>query len=180
LRVARGALVVAAVAGKIHAVGGVGRNRRNSPAHEVYDPANDSWRDLAPLPTPRDHLAAAVVDGRLYAIGGRVNGSYARNLAVNEVYDAAADRWRRRAPMPNPRSGIAAAVLGGRILVFGGEAPAGTFDLVGSYDPRRDSWTLETPMPTARHGLGSVTLDGRTQPGGSVSARNEIFSRSKN
>ncbi len=89
--------------------------------------------------------------------------------------------------MPNPRSGIAAAVLGGRILVFGGEAPAGTFDLVGSYDPRRDSWTLETPMPTARHGLGSVTLDGRiyviaggTQPGGSVSARNEIFSRSKN
>ena len=70
------------------------------------------------------------MDGRLYAIGGRVDGSYDRNLNVNEVYDPGTDRWRRVAPLPTARSGIAAAVLGGRILVVGGEAPGGTFHQV--------------------------------------------------
>src|SRR5207244_4548119 len=28
-----------------------------------------------PVPTPRDHLAVAAIDGRIYAIGGRVDGS---------------------------------------------------------------------------------------------------------
>jgi Kelch motif len=67
-------------------------------------------------------LAAAVIDGRLYAIGGRIDGNYSRNLSTNESYDPATDRWEQRAPMPTARSGIAAAVLHGRIFVFGGEA----------------------------------------------------------
>jgi hypothetical protein len=56
--------------GKIHAVGGIGWRGRNTPAHEVYDPAANRWTALAYVPTARDHLAAAVIDGRLYAVGG--------------------------------------------------------------------------------------------------------------
>jgi N-acetylneuraminic acid mutarotase len=52
------------------------------------------------VPTPRDHLAAAVVGNRIYVIGGRVDGSYAHNLDVNEAYDPATNRWQARAPMP--------------------------------------------------------------------------------
>ena len=60
----RGSLAAAAIDGRIHAVGGVGGTgrvgrRNNSDAHEVYDPAADKWLTRAPLPTPRDHLAAA-------------------------------------------------------------------------------------------------------------------------
>jgi N-acetylneuraminic acid mutarotase len=124
----------------------------------------------------------AAVDGRLYAIGGRIDGSYASNLAVNEEYDPVTDRWRARKPMPTARSGIAAAVLDGKIFVFGGEATAGTFNQVEAYDPRLDSWGTYTPMPTARHGLGAVAMGGRIYvisggpaPGGSASAVNEIF-----
>jgi N-acetylneuraminic acid mutarotase len=168
--------------GKIHALSGAGPDRRNTPAHEGYDPATNSWTTLAPVLTPRDHLAAAVVGNHIYAIGGRVNGSYAENLAVNEAYDPATDSWHPRAAMPTVRSGIAAAVLNGKILVVGGEAPEGTFNEVEAYDPSTDSWTRYAPLPTARHGLGAVTTHGRVyviaggpKPGGSASALNEIF-----
>jgi N-acetylneuraminic acid mutarotase len=168
--------------GKIYAVGGVGLGRRNTGAHEVYDPATDQWTTLAPLPTPRDHLAAAAVGGRLYAIGGRLAGSYAENVTVNEVYDPATNGWQTRAPLPTARSGIAAAVLAGKIFIFGGEAPSGTFHQVEAYEPTSDRWSTYTAMPTARHGLGAVALGGKIYviaggptPGGSASSVNEIF-----
>jgi N-acetylneuraminic acid mutarotase len=179
----RGALAAAQLDGRIHAVGGVGLNGKNTSAHESYDPATNRWTSRAPLPTSaRDHLAAAAVDGRLYAIGGRINGDYNRNLTANEAYDPAADRWEERAPLPTARSGIAAAVLDGRIFVVGGEARSGTFSEVESYDPKTNSWSSYAPMPTARHGLGAAVADGKLyvisggpKPGVSRSAANEIF-----
>jgi len=155
---------------------------RNTPAHEVYDPAANRWTALAYVPTARDHLTAAAIDGRLYAVGGRIDGNYSRNLPSNEAYDPATNRWEQRAPMPTARSGIAAAVLEGRMFVFGGEAPAGTFNQVQAYDGRSNGWSNHARMPTARHGLGAAAVAGRIYvvsggptPGDSVSAANEIF-----
>jgi N-acetylneuraminic acid mutarotase len=135
-----------------------------------------------PLQTPRDHLAVAVVNGRLYALGGRRDGSYARNLATNEAYNPATDHWEPRVSMPTARSGIAAAVLDGRIFVVGGEAPSGTFSEVEAYDPTINGWSTHAPMSRARHGLGAVALEGRLYviaggptPGGSASSALDIF-----
>ncbi len=177
----RGALAVAVLDGKLHAVGGYNRDG-NTGAYAVYDPATDTWCSRAPMPTARDHHAAAVVGGRLYAIGGRLNRQYSQNLAVTEEYDPVADRWTRKADLPTPRSGITAAVVGDRIYVFGGEAPAGTFRENEAYHPASNAWEALAPMPTARHGLGSAVVDGRIYvlsggpaPGGSFSNANEMF-----
>jgi N-acetylneuraminic acid mutarotase len=177
----RGALAVAALDGKLHAVGGYNRDG-NTSAHEVYDPATDSWTARAPMPTARDHHAAAALNGRLFAIGGRLNRQYSQNLSVTEEYDPATDRWTRKADLPTPRSGITAAVVKDRIYVFGGEAPSGTFRENEAYHPVSNSWEALAPMPTARHGLGSVAVDGRIYvisggptPGGSFSNVNEVF-----
>jgi N-acetylneuraminic acid mutarotase len=124
----------------------------------------------------------AALGGKLYAIGGRIDGRYSDNLAVNEEFDPAAKQWRPRKPLPTARSGIAAAVLEGKVFVFGGEAPSGTFNQVEAYDPQTDSWATYAAMPTARHGLGAVAVGGRIAvisggptPGGSASSANEIF-----
>jgi N-acetylneuraminic acid mutarotase len=100
---------------------------QSTPTDEVheYDPASDPWRQLAALPTPRSPACRPrattwlwpATDGRLYAVGGRVDGNYSRNLAANE----ATDRWEARVPLPTARKDIAAAVLDGRTFVFGGE-----------------------------------------------------------
>jgi N-acetylneuraminic acid mutarotase len=124
----------------------------------------------------------AALGGKLYAIGGRIDGRYSDNLAVNEAFDPTTQQWRTRKPLPTARSGIAGAVLEGKIFVFGGEAPSGTFNQVEAYDPQADSWATYAPMPTARHGLGAAVVGGRIAvisggptPGGSASAANEIF-----
>ena len=51
---------------------------------EVYDPASDRWRAIAPMGSKRSALAAAVVGGLLYVIGGK-DGS--NHLSSCEVYD---------------------------------------------------------------------------------------------
>jgi N-acetylneuraminic acid mutarotase len=126
------------------------------------------------------------VAGKIYAIGGRVDGDYHRNLSVTEVYDPATDSWARVADLPTARSGIAAAEVDGRIYVFGGEGGDGTFHENEAYDPAHDTWKAMAPMPTARHGLGSAVVDGRIYvlsggptPGGSFSNLNEVFTPPK-
>jgi N-acetylneuraminic acid mutarotase len=189
---ARGGLAVGVRDGLLYAVGGLGEGKgegdrkENSGALEVYDPAADHWnvlgRALPPLPTPRDHLGAAILDDLLVTTGGRLHSSYADNLAVTEVFDLGTKRWRTGTPLPTPRSGVASAVLHGHMLIFGGEAPSGTFHENEAYEPVTDQWTTLAPMPTARHGLGAAVVGERVyviaggpRPGGSFSDANERF-----
>ena len=133
------------------------------------------------MPTPRDHIAVAVANGKIYVSGGRL-GTYAHNLGTVEEYDPSSDSWRPKASLPTPRSGIAAVTLGELMYVFGGEAVEGTFYENERYNPGTDAWTSLAPMPTARHGLGAATLGNRiyvlaggTTLGGSSSGLNEVF-----
>ena len=77
-----------------------------------------TWTTLAPMPTARQEVAAAALDGRVFVIGGF--GENADPVAVVEAYDPATDRWETRAPLPAPTHHAAAAVVGGRLFVVGG------------------------------------------------------------
>ncbi len=133
-----------------------------------YDPANDSWKALAPLPTKRGSPNAVVHNGKIYVIGGAGvhPGSKAvdihparphRALDVNEVYDPATNTWEKRNPMPTARNHAAAGMVDGKIYVIGGRlgaafiTRASNTDIVEEYDPATDQWgPLKAPMPTAR------------------------------
>ena len=67
----------------------------------------DSWRTMARMPTARSGLGVAVVEGKIYAIGGS-NPGY---LGTNEMYDPETDTWTTKASMPNPRCRFAIAVV---------------------------------------------------------------------
>jgi len=133
----------------------------------VYDPALNSWSELPPMPTPRNHLAAAVLRGRIYVVGGRPG-----NIAVNEAFDPLRNTWTAKAPMPTARSGIAAAAAGNFLFAFGGEgnrtSPAGIFPQNEAYDVDLDVWTMLAPMAQPRHGIGAAVIGNRIFiPGGS-------------
>ena len=54
---------------------------------QVYDPQNDTWTFGASMPSARDSLAVAVVDDRLYAIGGKPYGSpYPELVGDRDLY----------------------------------------------------------------------------------------------
>jgi N-acetylneuraminic acid mutarotase len=190
---ARGSLNVNFVNGILYAIGG--SSDRPLGSNEAYDPSNDTWTSKALMPTARHHAGSAVVDGKIFVIGGRISDSL-ENISVNEAYDPEQDRWiTNLEAMPSKRSGIAAAVVsaattanassinGINIYIFGGEEPSKTFNNNERYDVTTNAWTSEPPMPTARHGLAAVYVEddeiyvigGGPQPGLSVSDANEIF-----
>lgn len=162
--------VAASVNGRIHVVGGRSpagsqnsewRHHIDSDEHWTYDPGANRWRTAAPLPTPRNSSAGAVVNGILYVIGGRTVSD--GNMTTVEVYDPLSDRWEHARPLPKAQAGLAAAVLNGKIYAFGGEyfspAGGGVFAESWEYDPRSDQWRAIAAMPRRRHGLGAVKLD---------------------
>ena len=70
------------------------------PTHGATFTAN-SWIAKAPMPTPRGGLGVAVVDGKIYAIGGDASGKL---VGTNEEYNPVTDTWTTKAPMPTPRA----------------------------------------------------------------------------
>jgi N-acetylneuraminic acid mutarotase len=134
------------------------------------------------MPTPRDHHAIGVVNGKFYAIAGRLDGKHSRDVAINEEYDLVTNRWRARAPMPTLRSGVGGAALIGQVFVFGGEFDRKTRSDAESYDPETNRWRRWAPMPTARHGLGIAVIgnsiyviSGGPKAGATFSSVNEVF-----
>ena len=192
MHTARGALSANFIDGILYAIGGQSflSSSSSSPSgilatNEAYDPSSNTWITKAPMLTARHHAASAVVNGKLYVIGGRVEGiSPTVNVNVNQVYDSEKNTWTSLEPMPSKRSGIAAAANFdmNSIYVFGGEEPSKTFNNNERYDSRTNKWFIDTSMPTPRHGLGAASVDdkiyvlgGGPQPGLSVSNANEIF-----
>jgi len=147
---------------------------------EAFDTRTNSWQTKAPMPTAREHLSSAVVEDKLYVIGGRVM-TMALNLGANEVYDPKTNSWEILEEMPSPRGGLTSSAINGTIFVFGGESPFGTFNQNEQYIPNQ-GWQTHMQMPTARHGLGSATVNDRIYvigggvvPGLSVSGLNESY-----
>jgi N-acetylneuraminic acid mutarotase len=167
----RGALAVAVLNDRLHAVGGSADQVTG--AHEVYDPTTDRWSRASPMPTPRDHLAAVAFQRRSF---------FGPQYDAVEVYDPAADAWRVGPPLPSARGGLAAVALPDRILVFGGEAPFRIFGSTEMYEPAGNRWIAKAPMPTPRHGIGAAVVGGRVyipgggrQPGFAVTGANEAY-----
>lgn len=147
----------------------------------VYNTITNEWTARAPIPTPRDHLAATFFDGRVCAVGGR-ELSMARNLAAFECYDPVADAWERLPAAPTARGGVGAAAAAKKLFFIGGEEPQGTFAEVEIYDPATRQWSRGPDLPTPRHGIGVVALGDRIfvmtggpTPGGSQTAVCEVL-----
>jgi N-acetylneuraminic acid mutarotase len=205
---ARGALAAVAVGKKIYVSGGGGIPSGTQlpdglvgggPSElygtlEVLDTETNTWTTLASMPTPRNHHGVVEVDGKLYAIGGRVgscfSGGWSSNVWMNEEYDIATNTWRTRAPMPTARSGIGVVAVNGQIHVLGGEGWVddfgGVFRAHEVYDPKSNSWSRAARMITPRHGFAAAgigpaiyAVSGVNNAGGagtlSVVSVNEIF-----
>ena len=118
---------------------------------EAYSPDTDSWRDLATMPTPRDDVALAVLNGFIYVIGGRNQSG--TSLTTVERYDPTNDVWTSvaplPAPLPTPLSYQHAAVINGRIWVAGGYPGSGSpsVNTVYFYDPASNTWNTGPAMP---------------------------------
>ncbi len=117
------------------------------------------WLERAPLPTARSGLAAAVYEGKIYAIAGATDDG---PTAVVERYDPAADAWTQLTDLPEPVTEVQAGVIGGLIYVPGGRLPDGTVtNTLAVYDPRKDVWHRGAPLPTGLSAYALAVYEGK-------------------
>ncbi len=162
----QGGGVLASVGGMIHAIGGrsmgdgVGSSVFGD--HNVYDPATNTWHEAPPLPTPRDHAAVFVANGKIHIIGGRV-GETDANVSLHDIYDPATNSWMSAPPMPTARSSLAYVEYHGMLFIAGGECKPerGTYDEVEAYDLASNSWLSFPALPAARHAFSAGVADGK-------------------
>ena len=138
-----------------------------------YNPAADSWKELAPMPTPRGAGAAVEVNGKIYVIGGARSNKPGEDgapiplgstdqlvVGTVEEYDPATNQWQSRTPMPTARNHFFADAVKGKIYAIDGRigtvfvTKSDTIDLVEAYDPATDRWAYAGRAPTTR---GDVT-----------------------
>jgi len=186
----RGGGVAAVVGGKIYVIGGAGpvadastpairprQPQRSLGNVEEYDPAANTWRARAPMPTPCNHMGGEAVNGKIYVIGGRLSGAFIigfpGNINLVQAYDPATDSWVTKKPMPTARSGLNTASLNGIIYTAGGEVQnddyLAAFRAFEAYDPASDTWWQLPPMLLPRHEGIMAALGNRIHvAGGSV------------
>ncbi len=153
----------AVVDGKIYVVGGnphTGNGSQITNIMEEYDPATDTWARRANIPTGRQGVRAAAVDGIVYAIGG--NGGAANDVAYAnvEAYDPTTDTWTRKTRMLTARNLPAVVTVDGKIYVMGGNGN-GVHRTVEVYDPATDTWTHKAGMTTRRWASDAAVVDGK-------------------
>jgi N-acetylneuraminic acid mutarotase len=134
----------------------------------VYDPETDSWSYLERMPTAVKNYASAVVDGKIYIIGGSNPWDFPDvSLDLVQIFDPKTNQWSQGTPIPIGVSGAAAGATTGelapkRIYVFGGSPmdPASEpCNLTQVYNPEKDVWSTGAPMPTSDRVFGVAVIN---------------------
>ncbi|EPB68892.1 BTB/POZ domain protein [Ancylostoma ceylanicum] len=155
---------------------------------EMLDPREGvGWRRVAPMRTCRRGIAAAALDGAIYAVGGLDDTTC---FSIVERYDIESNTWSDVAPMNVRRGGVGVSALGeaefihrcfyseakaafrqfavestlsGKFLfAVGGNDGSSSLDSCERYDPVLDKWKLVAKMTNRsfRAGAGVCVLDG--------------------
>lgn len=131
-----------------------------------FDPETGEWEVLPPAPRGRDHFQAAVVDGRIYAAGGRtsdIEGFIDSTIAEVDVFDLETETWSTLpdASIPTERAGTPTAAVGDYVVVTGGEGFGETWAETEALNTATGEWELVGMLDQQRHGTQMFYYDGR-------------------
>jgi hypothetical protein len=131
----------------------------------VYDPLTDSWSTMAPIPTPVAGYASAVLEGKIYIIGGGPAFTDYNNItstSLVQIFDPKTNQWTLGKPLPKNVFGASASTTSGiyapkRIYVVGGtpsfnpngRGGGGSLNVIPNqvYDLQTNSWSLLPNAP---------------------------------
>ena len=191
----RGSPGAAVYNNKIYMVGGITDGHWSGWVNwfDEYDPATNTWKTLPDAPRARDHFHVAVLNDKLYVMGGRrssgiTNQVFALTIPEVDVYDFATGQWSTLpagSNLPTQRAGACTAVLGDEVIVIGGETNAVEANKeTEAFNVTDSTWRRLGDLQQARHGTQAivnnkgiyVVAGAGTKGGGMVLNSQELFS----
>ena len=177
-----GGMCVAVVGTRIFVFGGAehAADMSGVATGEVFDTVHNTWSDLPQMPNrrilrsaprcgARAHMGTAVLDGKVYLLGGHVpvgSHGYDAPCADVNVFDTETYTWSKAAPMHVPRynqtfGSSFACAFGGKVYAFQHESgsrmslasnPARQGQArIEAYDPSTDAWTTVPDIDRDTH-----------------------------
>ncbi|XP_055902446.1 kelch-like ECH-associated protein 1 isoform X2 [Eupeodes corollae] len=159
LRIPRSGLGAAFLKGTFYAVGG--RNNSIGSSYDSdwvdkYNAVTEQWRPCAPMSVPRHRVGVAVMDEKMYAVGGSAGSEYHNSV---ECYDPEKDRWTLVQSMHSKRLGVGVAVVNRLLYAIGGFDGNDRLATVECYHPENNEWNFIPPMQVGRSGAGVAAIN---------------------
>jgi len=120
--------------------------------------------------------AAAVLNGRIYSVGG---GNYFCGVfSAAQVYNPTNNTWTGLASMHTARYEFGAAELNGLIYAVGGNPGCGSppgINVVEAYDPVSNTWSNRATLPTGGWGSSVAAANGKIYAIGGSGNPNAVY-----
>ena len=144
--------------GKIYFVGGNDGSAKN--IAERYDPATNTWESLNSMSVARHGVASAVLNGKLYAIGGfAIRG---QRLSSVEIYDPLSPNWSLGIPLPKEISKATAIAFEDSLYLVNGSDSAGSYtNSFFRFNTENNSWSTLANAPFSGDGRKLVLFENK-------------------
>ena len=124
----------ATVKEKIYVIGGrtgAGDSGYATKSVDIYDPIKNSWTSGKAMPEARTGIQSAVIDNRIYVVGGAARGNATNSI---DVYDLSTEKWSRMASMKYARTGHGVCSIGKKIFIIGGATKMSLAGIIGAVE----------------------------------------------
>lgn len=157
----------AAVNGKLYMFGGFHTSDiKTTTRGDAFDPATNTWTQVADVPELLSHAGVATDGPRIYFAGGFTGDWKGANTPITRivrVYNTSTNSWSTIAPLPQARAAGALVRVGRKLHFFGGLDSfindSGTHWELDLRTPTR--WKTRAPMPNPRNHLGYTEYMGK-------------------
>ncbi len=135
------------------------------------------WRNGPKLPSYRYEFGGAVVDDKIYIIGGITAPSVYTVSKANEAFDIKTQKWQSKSNHPVIVHHPGVTSDGKYVYVIGGNGLRITsHKYAHKYDPNSDTWHRLADMPTKRCALGLACYEEKIYAIGGADNKNPLSS----
>jgi N-acetylneuraminic acid mutarotase len=130
---------------------------------EIYDPVLNEWTLGPSLPYELDHAPSVAYDGKIYVMGGFLEGKKTTDKML--IYDPEANEWNEGTPLTSPRAAAVAEVVNGSIyLISGLDIDHNPIAINEVYHVGNDTWASKASLPgehAPKHHAASAEVNGK-------------------
>ncbi|XP_053325790.1 actin-binding protein IPP [Spea bombifrons] len=146
-----------AIGGYTRLQGGRWSDSRALSCVERFDTFSQYWSTVSSLHQARSGMSVAVLDGRIYVIGGEKDSMI---FDCVECYDPVSKQWAAVPSMNQPRCGLGVCACHGAIYALGGWVGAEIGNGIERFSPEENAWQTIGSMAVSRYNFGCCERQG--------------------